>query len=120
MEICRKIDERKAATFLLSSEADSQAVVAKARGTEWFPEEASLPRVKGSTIVVAPRGDAMFNAMMVYRRRFADGPWDVGEGQDRDEWSRRDWDRTIEAVGASVATALAAPEGDEVVLKTER
>lgn len=116
MEICRKIDE-KAATFSLASEEDAQAVVAMARGTEWFPDEKSLPRPKGPTVVVPPRGEALFTAMMVFRRRFVDGPWNANEGQTRDESARQEWGR---AVGTSVGAVMAAPEGDEVVLQTER
>ncbi len=118
MEIARKITESRP-TFEVPSEEDARAVVELARKTAWFADEKALPRVKGKAVATA-KGQAMTTAMMVFRRRFARGPWETMAVQERDEAGNREWDEMIDQVGQKVGEALAAPPGDDIILRTER
>jgi hypothetical protein len=119
MEICRAIGER-GFSFEMPSEQDARAVRELARCTDWFADEKDLPRVKGKKVVAASRAEALTTAMMVFRRWFAAGPWDTGAVQEREEQSHQDWEEMIDKVGKTVGEALAAPAGDDVILKTDR
>lgn len=119
MEICRRLDEPRV-VFEMPTEDDALAVVAMARSTDWFAKDEDLPRARGKSVAAANRRNALATSMMVFRRRFADGPWDTAAGQGRDEESHRDWETMIDRVGTTVGKALAAPAGDDVILQTER
>src|SRR5262249_48640154 len=79
-----------------------------------------LPKVKGTLVFPASKDEPMTTALMVFRQRFAAGPWDTGAGQTRDEESNREWDEMIDTVGKKVSKVLAAPAGDDVILQTKR
>src|SRR5262249_31497399 len=80
MEVCRRIDDPRSG-FEMPSEADARAVVALARGTAWFGKEKDLPKVKGTSVFPASKDEPMTTGLMVFRQRFAAGPWDTGTGQ---------------------------------------